>query len=74
MGLKGRKARSARRKVEKMKVKAMRRAQYESYAKLGKSRKRSGGVKGTSEHMMCGNPACKKCFVEFHITLKLHQH
>ena len=69
MGVKSKKARSASRKLEKQRMKAVRRAQYENYAKLGKARKRQSETTGGGEHRDCGNPACKKCFPEFHLRL-----
>lgn len=66
MSVKGKKLRSAKRQVEKRNTKAQHRAQYEAFAKIGKARKRDGGPTGTGEHRDCGNPACKKCNMEFH--------
>ncbi len=70
MGARSKTIHAARKKAEKMKAKAARRAQYEGFAANSKRRKRDASVKGTAEHVHCGNPACKKCFPEFHKRLK----
>lgn len=66
MGVRGKTIHAARKKADKMKAKASRRALYESYSKLNKNRKRDGEVSGITEHINCGNPACRKCYVDFH--------
>ena len=71
MGARSKTIHAARKKAEKMKAKAARRALYESYSKLNKNRKRDGEVKGVTEHINCGNPACRKCFTDLHKRLAL---
>lgn len=66
MSKSGRKSHSEKRKAMKKQVKAARRALYESYAKMGKAKKKSGNVYTSTSFNhdvdKCGNAGCKKCY------------